>query len=443
MKMFTIVPRILMCFLICIFFLVNAPSAFSIDRFVSRTYGRDIFKPTNFVNNCSNSINPCKTIIHTLKQSASGDTIKADISEYNENISIAPSSSLELTIEGGWNKDFDKRHRDIKSMLRVSKGNVINIEADAIKLGIDISGFIITGGSSRYGGGVYILSRNGGDAEITLNNNKIVNNEANDPQENSFGGGIYTDCISSVLDINLFNNIIIQNYSKNNGGGVEISTRIGGDTNVVMKNNILADNTAGNWGGGAYFYGTAPTSVIMVNNTMSENEARSGSGFVASSHMDEGVTTIDITNSIIRGNSGNHDIMIYEIDSSTSGSDSTTEVKARYSDIGRVVVNNAAGGDGTYTDEGNNINQDPLFKDSLNLDFHLKRSSPCIDSGICGEWITFGSRPVYFRRAPYMDYEGDLRCPGFTTTGCCDIGADEYIASQFNLPAIPFLLFFD
>jgi hypothetical protein len=62
------------------------------------------------------------------------------------------------------------------------------------------------------------------------------------------GGGIYTDCISSVLDINLLNNIIIQNYSKNNGGGLEIYTRIGGDTNVVMQNNIIADNTAGNWG---------------------------------------------------------------------------------------------------------------------------------------------------------------------------------------------------
>jgi hypothetical protein len=135
--------------------------------------------------------------------------------------------------------------------------------------------------------------------------------------------------------------------------------------------------------------------------------------------------------------------MIYEIDSSTSGSDSTTEVKARYSDLGRAIVNNAAGGDGTYTDAGNNINQDPLFKDSMQLDFHLKKSSPCINSGICGNWITIGSRPFYFRRAPYLDYEGDLRCPGFTTTGCCDMGADEYIASHVNVPAIPFLLFFD
>ena len=171
MKTFTIVQKILTCPLICILFLVNVPSAFSVDRFVSRTYGRDIFKPTNFVNNCTDSINPCKTIVHTLRQSSSGDTIKTDVSEYNENLVIEPSGSLDLNIQGGWNKDFDKRYTDIKSMLRVSQGNVLKIDADGVNLSLDISGFIISGGSSRYGGGVYILSRNGGDAEITLNNN--------------------------------------------------------------------------------------------------------------------------------------------------------------------------------------------------------------------------------------------------------------------------------
>jgi hypothetical protein len=443
MKMVTFVLKMSRSLLVCIFFLVNIPSALSIDRFVSRTYGRDIFKPTNFVNNCTDALNPCKTIIHTLNQSISGDTIKADVSEYNENIVIEPSGSLDLNIQGGWNKDFDKRYPDIKSMLRVAQGNVLKIDADGVNLSLDISGFIISGGSSRYGGGVYILSRNGGNAEITLNNNKIINNEANDPLENSFGGGMFTDCISSVLDLNLFNNVIMQNYSKTNGGGLEIYTRVGGDTTVVMQNNIIADNTAGNWGGGAFFYGTAPTLVRMVNNTIFGNEARSGSGFVASSHMDEGVVTIDVTNSIIRGNSGNYDIMIYEIDSSSSGTDSTTEVKARYSDLGGVAVNNAAGGDGTYTDEGNNISEDPLFKDSVNQDFHLRKGSPCIDSGICGRWITIGTRPAYLRQAPYSDFEGDPRCPGFTTTGCCDMGADEYVAVQIDVPLIPYLLLFE
>jgi len=433
----------LVCVPVVIVLLLIAPNAFAVGRFVSKTYGRDIFKPTNIVNDCTDSINPCKTIIHTLNQSVSGDTIKADVSEYNENIVIAPSSSFDLNIEGGWNKNFSKRYLDIKSMIRVSQGNVIKIDADGINLALDISGFIVTGGSSQLGGGVYILSRNGGDAEITLNNNKIVNNEANDPQVNSFGGGIYTDCISGVLEVNLYNNLISQNYSKTNGGGLEIYTSTGGDTNVAMQNNIIAANTAGNWGGGAYFYGTAPTIASMVNNTISGNEARAGSGFVASSYRDEGVTTIDITNSIIRGNIGNNEIMLYEIDSSASGTDSTTVVKARYSDLGRVFVNNAAGGDGTYTDDGNNINQDPRFKNSTELDFHLKRSSPCIDTGICGTWITIGTRPFYFRRAPYADFEGDIRCPGFTTTGCCDMGADEYVAGQFNAPLMPYLLLFE
>ena len=438
-----IVQKILTGLLICFFYLVHVPSAISIDRFVSRTYGRDIIKPFNVVNDCTDSTDPCKTLNHTLKQSASGDKIKADVSEYNENIMIAPSSSLDLDIEGGWNKDFDKRNVEIKSMLRVTKGNAFTIDADGINLDLDVSGFIITGGSARLGGGVNVMSKNESDVTVSLSNNKIVKNTATDLEFNSFGGGIYTNCYSGILNLNLINNIIMQNFSETNGGGIEIYTSIGGETNVSMMNNIIAENTAGNWGGGAYFYGIGLTDVKMVNNTIFDNEARSGSGFVASSHMDEGLTFIEVINSIVWGNSGNHDIMIYEIDSKTSGTDSTTEVKSRYSDLGRVVINNAAGGDGTYTDEGHNINEDPLFKDSLNQDVHLKRSSPCIDAGICGEWVSLGSFRVYYRIAPYTDYEGDIRCAGFTTKGCCDIGADEYIDSQENIPLVPYLLFFD
>jgi hypothetical protein len=142
-------------------------------------------------------------------------------------------------------------------------------------------------------------------------------------------------------------------------------------------------------------------------------------------------TTVDVTNSIVWGNtnsaSSSRDILIYEIDGTST--DSTSVVNASYSDIGYVFVNNAAGSDGTYNDNGGNINADPLFVDAANWDFHLTASSPCIDSGT----NSVSGLPIF-------DFEGDPRKIDGDNDGdtIVDIGADEYsyiipISVQLNI----------
>ena len=104
-----------------------------------------------------------------------------------------------------------------------------------------------------------------------------------------------------------------------------------------------------------------------------------------------------VRNSIIRGNragqSGNN---IY---------DALANPDIRYSNIG-----------GSWIGVGN-IDKDPLFVDPDKGDFHLKRFSPCIDSGTTDI------------RLPLYDFEGDPRIAGLAP----DMGVDEFYTHLYTL----------
>ena len=100
-----------------------------------------------------------------------------------------------------------------------------------------------------------------------------------------------------------------------------------------------------------------------------------------------------------------------------------------------IIRNNRAdiGGDNIFLAGGNpdiqysnigggwigagNIDKDPLFVDPDNGDFHLKRFSPCIDSG---------TKDV---RLPLYDFEGDPRIAGLAP----DMGYDEFHTHLYTL----------
>ena len=427
-------PAITLILVTIILLLASSVSAQLHDRYVER-WGQDVTPVgsvlPNVPNDCTDPSRPCRTINHAISQSGYGDIIKVAAGAlFAQDVVIRPSSAASVKIEGGWNQDFTQRPIDINGYHFSYLGNGrFDIVAKGIPLDVTISGFKLTGGSAGNGGAISICSSNGGSATININNNRIEGNEAS-----GYGGGIYAYNSFSTLDLSVEKNIIRNNTSGGNGGGVEVRSSPESTSTLWFTNNIIADNTSGHWGGGLFFFGGGTMRVNLTNNTITGNNATRGSGFVAESCWESSTLTVDIKNSIVWGNQGSEDILIYEVD---TGGDSTATVNAAYSDIGDVhITRGGIGPGGTYNDNGGNINEDPLFVDPASGDYHLKFGSPTIDAGVCGKKVLF---MPYLCSGPADDFEGDPRddseflCTQWVGTNCShgvnkgfDMGADEY-----------------
>jgi len=143
-------------------------------------------------------------------------------------------------------------------------------------------------------------------------------------------------------------------------------------------------------GGGMYCVDSYP---FILNCTFSKNTA-SVIGFNPGSGIYCLNSEAEIVNSILWGDA------ISEIDS--SGPDALVS----YSDI-----------QGGYSGV-ENIDEDPLYKDSENHDFHLSYGSPCIDKGTNND-----------PDLPDFDFENDPRILDGNNDGSqiVDMGADEYV----------------
>jgi predicted outer membrane repeat protein len=217
-----------------------------------------------------------------------------------------------------------------------------------------LAGLTITGGQAYDGGGVYcnnasptirdnIITANsaiGGGGILCDNSNpQILNNLISENSADSSGGGIYCNYSSPTIS----NNIITGNsaiYTK--GGGIHCYA-----SSPFILNNIIANNLAGSPGGAlGSGWNSQPT---ITNNTITGNSADTCGGIWC---YDSGPT---IKNCILWGNSGEE----------ISGGNPVIT----YSDI-----------QGGWGGEGN-IDEDPLFFDPSNGDYHLQLISPCVDTG--------------------------------------------------------------
>ncbi len=233
------------------------------------------------------------------------------------------------------------------------------------------------------------------------------------PGDLGFGGAIYANGPGSlVIHDSIFDtNSVVQNAN----GSTEAS---GGAVNVyngrslTVVNSLFHDNSlvsSGTANGGAIRAnddtGAADTSMTITNCTFSQNGAKNG-GAIANL----GMTNTTIVNSILYANSAtntwNNTRQLY--DDNGSG-----VITATYSDI---QMTNAS----TFTGTGN-INQDPLFVDANNNNFHLTADpigmqiSPCIDAA---------NDSV----APAADLEGHARydVPVYGS-GVADMGCYEFV----------------
>ena len=197
-------------------------------------------------------------------------------------------------------------------------GGVIWVnESNPVFVNVDI---IDNSGGDDVGGGIKFMDSGG-----TLRNVRFIRNSAD------FGAAIY----STGSDITLENVIFYDNSSADGGSAIYAV----GSSNITAKNVVFSSNTAGVNGGAIYSISSS----------------------------------INLVNSILRGDSPE------EIYFSPDGD--LASIMISYSNI-------QGGQDGIITNDNvtvewldGNLDEDPLFADVENGDFHLQEGSSCINAG--------------------------------------------------------------
>ncbi len=303
-----------------------------------------------------------------------------------------------------------------------------------------LDGFTISDGnadahdfSGRYGSGMYNVW-----SSPTLTNCTFLDNFAE-----GYGGGMHnyyssptlTSCIFSgntatdgggicnrgTSSPTVTNCLFSDNFAYTGGGIFNMGT-----SSPIVTNCLFSDNSALQSGGGMFNFGSS--SPTVTNCTFSGNSSHIGGGM-----CNEGSSPI-VINCTFFGNSADHgsgmcnndyspishlfvlegsfpivtNCIFWDVASSTdnkiynfSGSSPT------------ITYSNIQGG---YPGTGN-INQDPLFVDPANGNFHLQSGSPCIDAGD-------NTAP----EIPGLDFDGDDRIIDGDGNGnaIVDMGVDEF-----------------
>lgn len=237
--------------------------------------------------------------------------------------------------------------------------------------GVVISGFTITNGYADKGGGIYCSGR------PTISNNLITGNTATD------GGGIYCyergKIVSNTISGNrarrgggiftwedfaptIMDNIISHNRAEVEGGGVAAH-----DNAPPFIGNLIFRNTTAGRGGGIYLQ-SAPS--VLTNNTIAWNTATLAGGICAY----HGSAPITVSNSIIWGNSsttGPQQIL-------AGGSSMILSYSCYPAGSGEI--------DGAVRPRKGCLHRNPDFRDATRGDYHLKKTSPCINAGNNSYW---------------------------------------------------------
>ena len=216
------------------------------------------------------------------------------------------------------------------------------------KSGPSITDCIFSGNSaSGSGGAIYCYQ-----SSPMITNSTFSGNSAN-----GHGGAIYCDASSPTLTNCTFSG----NSATDEGGAIYSNSSSPSITNCTFSN-----NSANRYGGAIYCDASSPT---LTNCTFSGNDAWYDGGAIYCDNS--GSPTLN--NCILWNNSAGsrgNEIYVYDLASSCT---------LNYC----CVDNNGYGfGSGGTIDDGNNcVFDDPQFMDAAGGDYHLKDTSPCIDTG--------------------------------------------------------------
>jgi hypothetical protein len=269
-----------------------------------------------------------------------------------------------------------------------------------------IDGFIITAGdgssASQYGGGIYCSANYGGssgECSPELRNLIVQGNRA------SYGGGIRLDALYSAVSSPEISNVsLVGNRSTSEGGGMSVFC-VGSPGPVcypALVNVKFRGNYAGTHGGGFSLNVNAGTgSPTLTNVEFYDNGADSQGGGYYSTIVTNGISEQVLTNVTFHGNyaeSGGG--MFNQIDGTITTysihlnnvilwGDSATFDPEMMNDDDPVISNSdidGCGGSASWvsscgTNNGGNIDADPLFTNPGTGDLTLQLGSPAINAG--------------------------------------------------------------
>lgn len=283
-----------------------------------------------------------------------------------------------------------------------------------------ITNNIISNNSAKDGAGIYADY-----CTVTAVNNVIENNTAE-----GRGSGIFGYCGTLLLSNNR-----ISNNSAATGGGVAACY----DKNDIISANRITGNSAGK---GAGVYLQTPSIVKCSDNMITQNNSTGNGGGIAI-QTNSNYDNISIINNTICGNTaalggGICNISGYNtgclfanniVCFNSSGIAKVTGAASPALNTNCVYGNTSNNNYVNVTPGSSDISQDPLFIDSSSSNYHLTQTSPCIDTG--------NDSANMFSTT---DVDGETRktdIPG-RGTALIDIGADEYqsgIYLSFTAPS--------
>jgi hypothetical protein len=310
---------------------------------------------------------------------------------------------------------------------------IYSIESAPLIQGNEISATQDPDGNCSFGGGagIYISGNfNGSSTSAMILGNTIENNVESGLEDagGNGGAGVAVWGGSPIM----MNNIIRNNASPGGSGGA-INLQDGEGVAVVQ--NLIYGNSAG-CGGGAFAIQTSTDprtgiSALIANNTIVGNvttEPLAGfSECIAIAQIypspdtyGSSIPSVEIINNIISGSTTYPAVNCDWFDPPSEADQPTFENDILYNAGGPFF--------GSYcvdvSDEDNNIASDPQFVNASTNDYHLKSTSPAIDSGQNSVLQTFMTMTGL---AWSKDFDGNPRVQDATGKGCIiDMGAYEY-----------------
>lgn len=218
--------------------------------------------------------------------------------------------------------------------------------------------------------------------------------------QNTLGG----DSISSIIQHSTFRN----NQTEFNGGAITFSNQAGNTSSVVLNNSLFTCNFAGSAAGSIYLNSYSEhKDLLILNSTFFNNYAGTGQGnFLGNSGNCTNCGTL-IKNTIC-WNSVNNSDLIYLNGVQNQVSNSIIQ--------GSGSINwNVNYGD----DQGANLDEYPLFVDTIGFDYHLQEESPAINGG-----------DTYYPFISSTDLDGNPRI----MYSIVDIGCYEYNGPYTHIP---------